>query len=305
MKEFKVLDNYNNQLHTYLFDDVTYIKGVIQILHGINEHGLRYADFASVMNQNGYIVYVHDHVSQGNSRTELDEERNTVYFGKKGNDVLVDGINTVRERIKTDFPDTDLYLFGHSLGAIIARMYLIQYENEYKKIILNGTSYDTLGGINMAILLGRFMKLYKRTKPSDMFDNIFRKTQLRLNEVTQIDHFIEWLTRDKEYTKQNLKDKFLYIRLSVSVFVDMFKGYKMINNHNNILNMHLDVPVLLLSGTHDPATDFAEGTNQLHKIFTEAGFDSTIITYSEGRHDTLQEINRETVYNDILRFMGA
>ena len=303
MKEFKLQDSYNNILHTYMFDDVTYINGIVQLLHGINEHGLRYKDFAKFLNSKGYIVYIHDYVSQGKSRTDLDNERNTVYFGKRGNDVLVDGINIVRERIKTDFPDTDIYLFGHSLGSILARMYLIKHHNEYKKIILNGPSYDSLKGINMAILLGNIMKIFKRTKPSSMFDNQFRKTQLRMNEVTTITHFIEWLTRDKDYTRLNMKDKYLYIRLSVSSFVDLFTAYKMINNKNNILNMNLDVPILLLSGTHDASTNFSEGTMDLHNLFVAAGFDSTIMTYKEGRHDTLQEINRETVYEDILDFM--
>ena len=303
MKEFTLQDNYNNYLHTYMFDDVTFIKGVVQLLHGINEHGLRYKDFAEFLNSKGYIVYIHDYVSQGLSRTEVDNTRNTVYFGKKGNDVLVDGINTIRERIKTDFPNTDIYLFGHSLGSILARMYLIKHQNQYKKIILNGASYDSLKGINTAILLGNIMKLYKRTKPSSFFDQQFRKTQYRMNEVTTINHFIEWLTRDKDYTKKNLKDKFLYIRLSVSAFVDLFKAYKTINNKNNILNMNLDVPILLLSGTHDASTNFSEGTTDLHNLFIAAGFNSTIITYEEGRHDTLQEINRETVYQDIIDFM--
>ncbi len=304
MKEFKLQDNYNNILHTYMFDDVTYIKGIVQILHGINEHGLRYKDFAQYLNKQGYVVYVHDHVSQGLSRTKEDNIRNTVYFGKKGHLVLVDGINTIKERIKTDFPNTDIFLIGHSLGSILGRLYLINHQNEYKKIILNGASYDNQKGIQFAILLGSFMKLYKKKKPSNMFDNLFRQTQLRMNEVTEINHFIEWLTRDKEYTKQNRKDKYLYIRLSVSVFVDLFQSYKIINNLNNILNMNLNVPILLLSGTHDPSTNFSEGTENLHNLFIQAGFDSTIITYNEGRHDTLQEINRETVYRDIVSFMG-
>ena len=305
MKEFKVLDSYGNKLHTYMFDDVFEIKGVVQLVHGINEHGLRYKDFASFLNENGYIVYIHDHVSQGKSRDGNDMLLGTVYFGSKGEKVLVDGLNSVRERIKEDFPGTQIYLFGHSLGSMIIRLYLIEFENEYKRIILNGGGYSNLKGIGLGLFIGNVLKLFKAKKPSNMFDNMFRQTQLRLNEKVEIDHFIEWLTRDKEYTDINKEDKYLYIRLSVSVFVDMLKAIKKINNLNNILNSHIDVPIMLLSGSHDPATDFGDATMALHELYLEAGFKSRLKIYPEGRHDTLQELNKEEVFNDILTFIGG
>lgn len=305
MKEFKVLDNRQNKLHTYLFDDVREIKGIVQILHGINEHGLRYKDFASFLNEHGYMVYVHDHVSQGYSRTEEDKENNTVDFGKHGKDVLLDGCNAVRKRIKEDFPHSPIYLFGHSLGSMIARYYLIKEENEYEKIIINGGGLSDTKGLGMGLFIGNVLKLFKAKKPSNFFDNTFRQTQLKLNEKVQIDHFIEWLTRDKEYTEVNKQDPFLYIRLTTRVFVDMLGLIKIINNHNNILNSHLDCEIMLLSGSHDPATNFGEDTLRLHEAFLQSGFKSRVKIYPEGRHDTVQELNKEEVFQDILDFIGG
>ncbi len=305
MKEFKVIDSHGNKLHTYMFDNVREIKGIVQLVHGINEHGLRYTDFAAFLNENGYIVYIHDHVSQGKTRTYADNALRTVYFGRNGANVLVDGLNTVRERIKEDFPDMPIYLFGHSLGSMIIRLYLIEFENEYTRIILNGGGYSNLKGLGLGLFIGNLVKLFKPKKPSNMFDNMFRQTQLKLNEKVEIDHFIEWLTRDKEYTEINKEDKYLFIRLSTSVFVDMLKAIKKINNLNNILNSHIDVPIMLLSGSHDPATDFGEATMELHERYLEAGFRSKLIIYHEGRHDSLQELNKEEVFNDILTFIGG
>lgn len=302
MKEIKLQDSYNNQLHTYIFDEVDKPQGVVQILHGMNEYGLRYIEFAEYLNESGYIVYITDHVSQGLSRTEKD--KNVVYFGKKGHEILVDGLITTKNQIQKDYPNLDMFLFGHSLGSMIIRKYLIDHKNEYKKIVINGGGLAPLQGIGMGIVLGSFLKIFKKKKPSDMFDEMFRQTQFKLKEKVEIDHFIEWLTRDKEKTQANKEDDFLFIRLSVGVFTDLLKLVKEINTLKNIEQMNLDVPIMILSGTHDAATDFGEAVIKLHDKLTEYGFNSTYKLYEEGRHDTLQEINRTDVFKDIVTWIG-
>jgi alpha-beta hydrolase superfamily lysophospholipase len=87
------------------------------------------------------------------------------------------------------------------------------------------------------------------------------------------------------------------------VFVDMLKAVKKINDINNILNMKITQPVLLLSGSHDPATDFGDGVLKLHEMLQSEFKDIHVKIYKEGRHDTLQEINREEVFRDIVRFL--
>jgi len=302
MRECYIKDIHNNTLYTSVYDEIENPKGVIQVIHGINEHGKRYEEFAKYLNSEGYIVYITDHVSQGLSRTSDDNE--VVYFGKNGDQVLVDGLIATKNRIEKDYPNLKVYLFGHSLGSMIIRKYLINYDNTYSKIIINGGGYAPTKGLSTAIFIGGLMKLFGKKKPSDMFDSQFRNTQLRLNEKVEIDHFIEWLTRDKEKTEINKTDDFLYIRLSVSVFVDMIKMIKEINTQKNIEKMDIKCPILLLSGTHDPATDFGEGTVKLHEIFTSFGYKSDIKLYEEGRHDTIQEINRQEVYKDIVSWLG-
>lgn len=300
MNKFKVTDDFNNSLQVYVFDDVIKCKGIVQLVHGINEHGMRYEEFALYLNSQGYIVYIHDHVSQGLSRTYADKD--VVYFGKNGRDVLVNGLNIVRSLIKKDNPGMKIFVFGHSLGSMVIRKYLLDFDNEYEKIVLNGGGFTEAKGLGFIILVGNVLKLFKKRKPSNFFDNIFRQTQLKLNKKVEIDHFIEWLTRDKEKTKINLTDSYLYIRLSVSVFVDMLKMIKEINNIKKIKLKRVNTKILVMSGTHDAATNFGEDTKRLNDVFNDVGYDSTLILYQEGRHDTLQEINRKEVFKDITTF---
>ncbi len=299
IKERTITDKYSNKLNLYIWDNCTSVKGVIQIMHGVNEQGLRYIEFAEYLNKQGYIVYLADHISQGKSRL-LSED--TVYFGNKG-DELVQGLITVKKEINKDYPNTDKYIFGHSLGALIIREYLIDYPNEYKKVILSGSGLSNITGVGLMVSIGRFISLFGKKKSSKFFDNLFRKTQLKLNEKVQINHFIEWLTRDKEKNEQDKLDKYLFISLSVSVFVRLLKLFKKTSKLSNIKNMDKGIEFLLLSGTHDPSTNFGEDTLNLNNKLNEFGMNSSVKLYLNGRHDNLQEINRLEVFNDIFMFI--
>ena len=186
---------------------------------------------------------------------------------------------------------------------MILRYYLQTQNNEYKKVILNGGGYSSIKGMNFAILIGRIICIFRPNKPSKFFDNLFRQTQFKIKEKTEIDHFIEWLTRDKEKTELNKQDPFLFIRLTTRSFLVNIVMIKHINTIENIFNTQLDAPILLLSGSHDPATNFGEGIKELDALYNKIGIESKYIIYEEGRHDTLQEINREEVFTDILHFL--
>ncbi len=300
MKEIKLMDSFSHSLHTYIFDDVTQNKGVVQLVHGINEHGKRYHEFAEFLNSQGYVVFIHDHVSQGLSRTLQDGD--VVFFGRNGHEVLLDGITTIRDEIDRLYPNNKVYLIGHSLGAMLIRSYFIHFHKDYEKIILNGTGYNEKS-VLLGIIIGTFLRLFGSKKPSKFFDNMFRQTQLKLNQFVELDHFIEWLTRDPEKNEQNLNDPYLYIRLSVSAFTDMLKVMQEINDIKKIKKAHYHAPMLLLSGTHDPATNFGEDTIKLQQVLNENRASCQVKLNIEGRHDTLQEINRQEIFTDILMFM--
>ena len=300
MRELKLTDGFNNKLHTYIFDNVKSPKGVVQVVHGLNEHGLRYTEFAEFLNSHEYIVVVIDHLSQGYSRRP---EEKYVDFGKNGHKNLLEGLNITRKFIQNEFPNLPVYAFGHSMGTMILRYYFQTEKNEYEKVILNGGGYSGIQGINTGIFIGKFISFFKAKRPSKFFDNLFRQTQYRIREKTEIDHFIEWLTRDKKITEKNKQDPFLFIRLASRSFLVNLVMIKHINTIDNIYNTNLDVPILLLSGSHDPATNFGEGVKELDVLYNKIGIDSRYIIYEEGRHDTLQEINREEVFADILQFL--
>lgn len=300
MKQTTIKDSNNNELHTYIFDEVNSPKGIVQIAHGLNEHGLRYTEFSEFLNQSGYVVVIIDHLSQGQSRKSNEQ---FVDFGKNGHIALVDGFHSARIFIHENYPNLPVYAFGHSMGTMIIRAYLQTHKNDYQKVILNGGGYTPIKGIGLAIGIGRFLSIFKAGKPSKFFDNQFRKTQYKMREKVEIDHFIEWLTRDPLKTEENKKDPYLFIRLATRSFLVNLILIKKINTISRIQHTNLNCPTLLLSGSHDPATNFGEGIKELNALYQSIGIQSKYIIYNEGRHDSLQEINRKEVFQDILQFL--
>ena len=300
MIEKKIKDIFNNELHLYIWDEVTLAKGVIQIVHGINEHGLRYTAFAEFLNTKGYIVYLHDQLSQGKSRTDKDND--IVYFNKNGVDSLKLGVKAVYDEIVNDYPGLEIYAIGHSLGSGTIRACLIDDIIRYKKVVLNGVGLSSTKGMGVIILFGSIIKLFGSKKPSKIFNSVFRTTQYKLREKVEIDHFIEWLTRDKEQNKIDKLDKYLYIGLSISVFVDIIKLFKYINKRGNISKIRKDNNFLLISGTHDPATDFGEETKKLDEFFVSIGIKSQCYLNIDGRHDSFQETNKIEIYDKVIEF---
>lgn len=301
MREIKLLDRKKNTLNVCIWDRVNQPKGIVQILHGVNEHGERYQEFASFLNKHGYVVYLGEHKSQGKSRTEKDGD--FVDFGYRGHVTLVGGMLAVKEQAKFDYPNLPIYVFGHSLGSMIVRYYLLSHENEYHKIILNGAGYQETKGLFFGKCIAFVLTIFGN-RPSTFFDSMFRQTQYKLKEKVEMDHFIEWLTRDEMYTNKNKEDALLYKRLKARAFGSVLKMVGLINQPKRMMKQYKpSLDILLLSGTHDPSTDFGESTKRLAEVLEQIGVQVTTKLYLEGRHDTLQEINRNEVYADILQFL--
>ena len=66
-----------------------------------------------------------------------------------------------------------------------------------------------------------------------------------------------------------------------------------------------DMPVLFLSGADDPCKAGQKGLENAVRKMREAGYhDVSYKIYPAMRHEILNEIGKERVWQDILRFMG-
>ncbi len=68
--------------------------------------------------------------------------------------------------------------------------------------------------------------------------------------------------------------------------------------------MRKDLPVLFIAGARDPVGENGAGVRRAYDAFKEAGMeDIRIKLYPECRHEILNELNKEEVMDDILRWI--
>ncbi|MBQ1188588.1 MAG: alpha/beta hydrolase, partial [Peptococcaceae bacterium] len=87
---------------------------------------------------------------------------------------------------------------------------------------------------------------------------------------------------------------------------ELLAGIQQANNPANIAKMNKTMPVYIFSGDKDPVGGYGKGVQQVEKMFRDAGMqDVTMKLYPGGRHEMLNEINRDEVMADVVDWVIA
>ena len=72
----------------------------------------------------------------------------------------------------------------------------------------------------------------------------------------------------------------------------------------NLAAMRKDLPVFFIAGGDDPVGSYGKGVRKSADAFRKAGMtDMSLRIYPLGRHEILNEINKDEVYQDVLRWI--
>ncbi|MDX5686289.1 alpha/beta hydrolase [Clostridioides difficile] len=290
-------------IYTYKWEDenIKKPKAVIQIAHGMAETAQRYETFAKVLTKNGYIVYINDH--RGHGKTAKIIENVGHLAEKEGFRCLVEDMYTLTNIIKKENEDLPIYLFGHSMGSFASQRYIMDYSNNLSGLILCGSNGKQGIILNLAhLIINREIKKYGRRSKSNKINNlIFGGEIIRRNEKTKFD----WLSRDKEQVEKYINDPFCGVVCSCGFFYDLVQGLKEIEDKENLKKVPLDIPIYIISGDKDPIGKNGKGVLRLRDRYIKLGVkDVTCKFYKDGRHELLNEINREEVFEDIICWLN-
>ena len=91
---------------------------------------------------------------------------------------------------------------------------------------------------------------------------------------------------------------------TTSLFRDMMFGLSIIGRRHNLEKMNKDTPVYFMSGDKDPVGGNGMQVAKVYSLFIRAGMRDVFYKfYKEGRHEMLNELNRDEVYRDILNWL--
>ena len=87
---------------------------------------------------------------------------------------------------------------------------------------------------------------------------------------------------------------------------DLILLQSLCNKRSWFRNIPRDLPILLVSGDHDPVGNYGKGVEEVFRRLRSAGVKNVSLKlYSGMRHEILNEIGKETVWEDILKFLHS
>ncbi|MGR6874647.1 alpha/beta hydrolase [Pseudomonas sp. HK3] len=272
-------------------------KAWVHILHGMSEHVSRYNEFALRLVEAGFSVIAHNHRGHGSSpSTTLG-----LYAEQDGWQKLLKDIDTVRASVPQDQP---YFMFAHSMGTFIAQAYLATQPKPINGLILSGSNIQPSALLKAGRVVAKIEQLRKGPmKTSSLlqflsfgsFNNAFKPNR------TDFD----WLSRDNAHVDQYIADHLCGFDCSIQLWLDMFAGLIDLYGNKTYSKIQKDLPILLFGGDKDPVGEMGKGVPKLAKAYEQSGQSNvTFKLYENGRHEMLNEINREDVYQDVINWIN-
>lgn len=276
-------------------------KAVLQIAHGVAEYIERYEDFASFLTTHGFAVVGNDHLGHGKSFHFEDEMG---WFGDDhGWHKVCDDMKKLYDLEKEKFPNVPYFLLGHSMGSFLARTYIIDYPDDLDGVIISGTGWQHALTCDAGMALADMeIRLHGSKYRSDTLQKIAFGGYLKNIENPATEN--DWISRDAELVKRYTEDTLCGYIATAGLMREMMYGIRYIGRDSKLAAMNRSMPVFFFSGAEDPVGDWSKGVQQTAASFLTAGMtDVTVKLYEGGRHEMLNEINKQEVYEDVLAWL--
>lgn len=297
MKTFKIKSNYDGlELDGIIKKTKTKPIGIVQISHGMAENKERYKDFMKYLSAKGYIVVIHDHRGHGKSVLKSDD---LGYFNSNRN-ILVEELYQVTTYIKELYPNLKITLFAHSMGSLVARLYIQKYDNMIDKLILCGApTYNPFS--KMGSLLSDILGKIKGEKYRSNFINklVFK------NHNKNYDVPNSWICSDKKIVSEYNKNNYCGFIFTIDGFKMLFYMMRTVFKKNLYKVKNKALPILLIGGMDDPVISGKKKFNHLCDFLKDIGYlNLKGKLYPNMRHEILNEKCNDMVYEDILAFLN-
>lgn len=112
-------------------------RGSVLISHGFSECGAKYQELIYYFLREGYHVCIPDHRGHGKSRIFGDTLPGTTATDVTDFQDYVDDLDMVIEKVMRPKAPEPFFLYSHSMGGMIAALYLEQHPGVFRRAVLN------------------------------------------------------------------------------------------------------------------------------------------------------------------------
>ena len=274
-------------------------KAIIQILHGMCEYKERYEDFMRFFAERGYLVVCHDHRGHGDS--VLREEDRGYLYDFSGQAIVEDAALVTRY-VKETYPNLPVYLFGHSMGSMIARCYIQKHDTLVDKVVICGSPSKN-PFVDVAILLTKTIRLFRGERyKSKMLAYL---STGKGNERFKEEGPSNWLSRNRENIEKFITNPKGKVHFSVNGYENLFKLMRNTYRKKGYRVQNPALPIFFVSGSDDAVLVTEEKWRNSVEDMKKVGYqDVSCKLYPKLRHEIFSDIGGEEVMEDLLEFFN-
>ncbi len=276
------------------------VKATVLVLHGMQEHSGRYDDFAQYLSAQGFAVLTYDHLGHGKSISRKNDQG--FFHPKEPARQLVKSAILMTEILQKKYPDTPLFIAGHSMGSFVERCVLQQEAHRYKGAIIIGTGDKRPGVFCLKSYFFLANTFFSHRK--SWLNPLFNKVNNRKFKKEKNDEGLNWLSANPDNRKAYIEDELCGFDFTNNGFYTLFSLYAQATGKNWAKNIPKTFPCFFISGEDDPIGNFGKGTRKLCQNMKEKGFsDVNLKLYAGMRHEILNENIKQQVYADIKSWL--
>ena len=250
------------------------LKGIVQVSHGLAEHGRRYGELAERLTKAAYGVYVHDHRGHGRS---VIESRDFGFFGRtNGWARAVKDLDRLNHQISDEHPGVPVVLLGHSMGAQLALQLIMQEGRDLAGVALSGPS----GHVGLMRHIGWALARIERARLGEYG----RSKLLNAMSFGEFNRGFEpsrtafdWLSRDEAEVDKYINDPLCGFLSTTQLWVDMLGAISALQRPKSYKWTRPDLPVLVIVGEQDPVSNGGRAIGRMARILRKAGIQSVQI----------------------------
>jgi alpha-beta hydrolase superfamily lysophospholipase len=231
--------------------------GAIVIVHGVGEHYGRYREFRDGLAAAGLACYGFDQRGHGRSAGNRGDVRRFADY--------VDDLALIVARVRDAESTLPLFLFGHSMGALVVLQYVIRTQDRLNGLVLTGSPVNADARISRPLLT--LLKLIAWAAPQLSFHNRIRPEQLTHDVVVRDEYAHDPLNND---------------RVTARWIVELIRAAREVRSEARAIR----IPLLALHGRDDQIAD-PSGTQEL--ISRVGSPDKQVVLLSGDLHEVLNE----------------